>query len=172
VRVTSDRAGTYSLPAGVRGRLEVEAASVPIGLVVHPKIAMALEESRDFPLVPTGVLVVSVELPADEDGRRPEVDLALASIWLVDRDGREWVGRTLPTGGVSFENLPIGRYTVRLDGSRLSEPLRIFAGEQTEVQAGARATHVVQLRGRAVRLIQPPSRAGDRSGRGAGRARN
>ena len=165
-RMRTDRDGNYTVPVGVRGVLELEAAAVPLGLVLHPRAAASLSELRDFPLVPTGVMTLQINIDADADGRRPEVDLAPLVVWLTDADGREWVGRAIRTGEFRFENIPVGRYSVRFDLSQLSEPLRTTGDESVLVTRGAETRNVVSLRGREVRFIQPPGRGGQGSGRG------
>lgn len=168
-RMTARRDGTYDVPAGVRGRMTVDPASVPIGLVLHPRIAAALDEQRDLPLVPTGTVTLTLAIAADADGRRPVADLSRAEVWLVDADGRQWAGRTIGTGEYRFENVPTGTYEVNTDLSAVAEPLRVTAGDVLTVRKFNPDVHIVQLQGRAIRMMQPPSRGGSGGGRG-GRA--
>ncbi|MBX3175400.1 MAG: hypothetical protein KF709_13375 [Gemmatimonadaceae bacterium] len=168
LRISTDRDGRYTLPRGVRGRVRVDVATLPSGWLVHPGAAAGVDERLDVPLVATGGVTLRLVVDADEDGRRPEVDLSEASVWLVDRDGREWLGRATPNGEYRFENIPAGRYGVQADLSRLTEPLRVAEGESAQVVAGSTRAHTVHLRGRAVRIIQPPSRGGT-GGRGGTR---
>lgn len=169
VRVSSGRDGIYTVPVGVRGRMQLDPASVPLGLVLHPRTASAFGEYRDLPLVPTGVLTIRLVIEADADGRRPVVSLNTAEVWVVDADAREWVGRLLQNGDVRFENLPVGPYAVKVDLTRVEEPLRVSGGEEVLVIASDQLQHEVTLRGRTVRLIQPPGRGGQGTGR-AGRS--
>lgn len=173
MRFTTDRDGRYTLPRGVRGRVRADVGTLPDGWLVHPQMSTGVEETLDLPLIRTGGVSITLAIAADEDGRRPDVDLTESLVWLVDRDGREWLGRASTDGRrIEFENIPAGRYLVRADLSRLSEPLRVADGEQLEVRPGQRDPHVVSLRGRVIRLIQPPSRGGTgrggRGGRGSG----
>ena len=172
VRITTGRDGMYRLPSSLRGRLRVDAASLPSGVIAHPRLALDSLERRDIPLVPTGTRAVVLQLEADADGRMLDVDLSKAEVWLRDAEGFEWVGRGVVNRFV-FEHVPVGVYSLRLNFDRLTEPVRtdeiaveILEGNATEI--------VVPVRGRAVRIITPP-RSGGRGGvglRGATRQNN
>jgi hypothetical protein len=160
VRITTGRDGMYRLPSSLRGRLRVNPASLPSGVVAHPRLALDSLERRDIPLVPTGNRTVVLQLEADAEGRVPDVDLEKAEVWLRDADGFEWVSLGLGNGRFAFEHVPVGSYTLRLSFERLAEPVR--ADEVTiEILEGNATDVIVPVRGRAVRIITPP-----RGGRG------
>ncbi len=167
VRIVTEADGVYRIPAGVRGRLQVDPLGLPEGFVPSPRATRDLSERRDIPLVQTGTLVVRMSLAADADGRLPQVDLSRASVWLHDGEGMEWVGRVTENGDVHFENVPAGRYGFRFDFSRLVEPLRAEEGVLAEVAPKVTREITVTLRGRNVRMTTPPNRID--GGRGSGR---
>jgi len=164
VRITTGRDGMYRLPASLRGRLRVDAASLPSGVVAHPRLALDSLERRDIPLVPTGNRTLALQLESDPDGRIPDVDLTKAEVWLRDAEGFEWVARGVGNGRFAFEHVPVGTYSLRLSFERLSEPVR--ADEVTvEILEGNAPEITVPVRGRTVRIITPP-RSGVRGGVG------
>jgi hypothetical protein len=171
VRLVTNRDGTYRVPSDVRGRLRIDPSSIPAGFVANPRYALDSLERRDIPLVPTGSVTVGLTIVADSLGRRPDVDLGLAQLWLTDATGLEWVGIAVGDGSFRFEQIPIGRYTLRSDFRRLSEPLRVDETAVVEVLPGAQSVRVIEARGRAVRMTTPTPRSGNGrgSGRGAGR---
>jgi hypothetical protein len=172
VRLVTNREGTYRVPASVRGRLRIDPASIPAGFVAHPRYAVDSLEQRDIPLVPTGSVTVGLTLVADSLGRRPDVDLGLAQLWLRDASGLEWVGVAVGDGSFRFDQIPIGRYTLRSDFRRLSEPVRIDENATVDVVPGAQSVRVIEARGRTIRMTIPAPRSGTGrggNGRGAGR---
>ncbi|HRQ78085.1 MAG TPA: hypothetical protein PLY94_05750 [Gemmatimonadaceae bacterium] len=159
-RVSTGRDGRYRLPANLRGRIQVDARTLPRGFVVAPSVALDTVERRDIPLVATGTRDVQLQLEADAELRVPDVDLAKADVWLRDENGFEWVGEHVEGGRFRFSEVPVGRYVVRLGFSRLEEPVR--ADEPTvDIQRGSDQPVVISVRGRSVRIISPP-----RGGRG------
>lgn len=166
IRIVTEEGGVYRVPANARGRLQVDPLGLPRGFVMSPLYSRDFSEKRDIPLVQTGSVTVALAIAADPEGRRPNVDLSLAQVWLRDAFGFEWVGRLTQGGEVTFENVPAGRYSFRFDFSRLSEPLFPEEGAMVEVGAGVHREITATLRGRSVRLIAPPSRQGGRGGTG------
>lgn len=159
-RVTTGRDGRYRLPANLRGRLQVDASSLPRGFVVAPHVALDTVERRDIPLVATGTRDVLLQLEADAELRMPNVDLSKSDVWLRDEHGFEWVGEHVDGGRFRFSEVPVGRYAVRLSFTRLEEPVR--ADEPVvDIVRGSDQPVVVPVRGRNVRIISPP-----RGGRG------
>jgi hypothetical protein len=169
VRVSTNRHGEYRLPADLRGRVRVDPASLPRGFVAHPRLALDSLERRSIPLVATGTKVVELAVETDGDGRTPEVDLSRATIWLADRDGFEWVGRSVGGGRFTFEHVPAGVYGLRYNVDRLAEQVRID-DVQVTVNAGANEPQFVAVRGRTVRLITPPRNGGRGAGGRGGRS--
>ncbi len=160
--MTTNRDGDYRMPMGLRGRLRIDPATIPNGLVAHPRLSVDSTERRDIPLVPTGAMTVVLRLEADSSGRLPSVNIDDADAWIRDAEGFEWVGRNLGGGRFVFEHVPVGQYEVRLNLDRLNEPLRP-AEVQLSITAGGRGETIVPVRGRTVRVITPP-RAGGRGG--------
>ena len=68
---------------------------------------------------------------------------------------------------VVFEDVPVGAYAARFDFSQLGEPLRFDEGTVIRIEAGCPQEFAVPLRGRAVRIIVPPSRGSAPRGGGA-----
>ena len=163
-RAVSDREGRYRLPARNRGRVRVDQASLPAGMLAHPLLSMDTLERRDIPLLSTGTVQLDLRLAAGDDGRTPTVSLKEARVVLRDATGFEWVGRAVTDSSVVFEDIPAGEYVPRFDFSSVGEPLRHDDGLVILVAPRERRTVVVPLRGRAVRIITPPSRMG-RQGR-------
>ena len=163
IRFRTNREGTFRVPGSIRGRLEVDPRTIPSGLVVHPRVALDTLERREIALVPTGSVVLALELVIDAEGRVPAVDLAAADVWLRDSEGYEWVGRSEGDGRFVFEHVPVGQYVLRTSFTRLSEPVRAD-DVKLMVLPGANAAVQVPVRGRNVRIITPP-RQGE--GRGA-----
>ncbi len=163
-RVVSRRDGRYRLPAAARGRTQVEIASIPAGLVAHPTLGADAVEIRDVPLLPTGHVSVRLELTPDESGRVPAVDLSQAVVLLKDDTGFEWVGRASDSATVVFDGIPTGRYTLRVDGGNLREPVRVPTDITVDVLPHERSSLRVPVRGRQIRIITPPGRGGS-SGR-------
>lgn len=170
VRIVTESDGGYRVPANVRGRLQVDPLGLPRGFVMSPLYARDFSEQRDIPLVQTGSVTVTLAIAVDPEGRRPDVNLANAQVWLRDAYGFEWVGRVATNGTVAFENVPAGRYNFRFDFSRLSEILLPEEGAMVEVAPREHREVTATLRGRGLRLIAPPSRDGGRGtgGRGSG----
>lgn len=163
MRFTTSRAGEYRVPRSYRGRLGIDPRTIPAGLVQHPRTLVDSVERRDIPLVPTGSVVLRLEVQLDPDGRMPAVNLDNADVWLRDADGFEWVGRHLGEGRVAFEHVPVGPYVVRTDFSRLAETVR--ADDVTFVLAPGDNEQVsLPVRGRSIRLITPPRQGGGRGG--------
>ena len=166
-RVVSRRDGRYRLPAAARGRTRVDLSTIPAGLVAHPMLGVDNVELRDIPLLPTGDARVELKLIADDEGRVPDVDLSLAVVVLKDARGFEWLGRRREGSPLTtFEGIPTGRYSMRVDISALREAVRIEDGPQLEVTATGAEVIVVPVRGRVIRIIAPPGRGLGRAGRG------
>ncbi len=164
-RVTSGRDGRFRLPANLRGRLQVDASSLPRGFVVLPRVALDTTERRNIPLVATGSREVVLQLEADPELRVPQVTLAKADVWLRDADGFEWVGEHVSDGRFRFTEVPAGRYTLKLGFTRLEEPVRAEE-PMVDIRAGSDVPVVIPVRGRNVRIISPPR--GSRNGAGTG----
>lgn len=173
LRVSTDRRGEYRVPQSIRGRLRVDPASIPVGLVVHPRYHADTVERREIPLTPTGTLPVVLSVSMDSDGRVEIVDFDKVDVWLRDADGFEWVGRHVGGDKYTFEHVPAGTYTLRASFLRTGQQLRIDETKVT-VLPGTNGELNAPVRGRNIRMITPPSQGrgqiGPRNG-GSGRNR-
>lgn len=159
VRATTNRAGEYRVPQSVRGRLSIDPTSIPAGLLMHPRMLSDTTERRDIPLVPAGSVVVRFSQQFDDSTRSSPVDFTRVDVWVQDASGFEWVGRHLGDGRFAIEDVPVGAYRMRTSFARSGEQLRV-EDLVIEVQAGQSPEVVVPVRGRSIRLINPPSGPG------------
>jgi hypothetical protein len=167
VRIVSEPDGVYRVPANVRGQIRLDPMGLPRGLVLRAASGTPRRERGDIPLRQTGTLTLNLNIAADREGVRPDIDLSKVDVWLTDASGIEWVGRSDIPGEVIFDNIPAGRYAFRFDFSRVGEPLRGEEGAMVEVAPDVTRSVTVTLRARDVRLIDPPGRGGTgRGGRG------
>jgi hypothetical protein len=175
VRVSTNREGAFRVPSDVRGLLRVDPRSIPVGFVAHPRYATDSLERREIPLVPTGSIVVALSVVADSAGRRPDVDLAKTQLWLRDGTGLQWVGVAVGDGSFRFDQVPVGTYGIRIDFSKVNEPIRVDETTTIEVKPGAQSVRLIEVRGRAIRLSPPNPRSGNgrggNTGRGSGSGR-
>src|SRR5690606_163967 len=81
--------------------------------------------SRDIAVVPTGRVVVHLDIVPDSTGSGVDVDLGAIAAVLKGDGGRPWAGVMGQDTTVLFEALPVGTYELRLDLDALEEPLRI-----------------------------------------------
>ncbi|MCE9603151.1 MAG: hypothetical protein K8S21_13180 [Gemmatimonadetes bacterium] len=156
-KAVTDRHGHYRLPVSARGRARIDQGSLRPGLVAHPVLANDQTERLDLPVLPTGSVLVEMELVADESGRLPEMSLEPATVILRDETGFEWVGRRIGPDLATFDGVPVGRYALTFNFARLREPLR---AEEQDVIVRPHATTQVKapLRARAIRVFTPPAR--------------
>lgn len=156
-RARTDKQGVYRLPVNARGVARIDQASLPMGLLSHPQLAMDSGERLDLPVLPTATALLDLVIVPDDGGRIPQVDLEPAVVMLRDATGFEWVGRRTSPTQAEFSGVPMGTYTVVFNATRLREPLR--ADEQTVVLgAGESRVVIVQLRSRTVRVFTPQVR--------------
>jgi hypothetical protein len=160
-RATTGRDGTYRLPASARGRTRLDQASIPIGLIAHPLLAADALERLDIPVLPTGRVTVSLALVADEDGRVPQVSLEPAVVVLKDATGFEWVGRKSSPTTAEFDGIPVGRYELSVNVTRLTETLRPPVGQVVDVESRAPQQVRAELRGRIIRRFVPGGQSGN-----------
>jgi hypothetical protein len=154
-RATTSRDGTYRLPASARGRTRLDQASIPMGLIAHPLLAADPTERLDIPVLPTGRVIVTLALVADDDGRVPQVSLEPAVVVLRDATGFEWVGRKTSPTTAEFDGIPVGRYELSVNVTRLTEQLRPPVGQVVDVESRAPQQVRAELRGRIVRRFVP-----------------
>ncbi len=156
-KAVTDRHGRYRLPINARGRARIDQGSLKPGLVAHPLLASDQTERLDLPVLPTGSVLVEMELVADESGRLPDMSLEPAVVMLRDETGFEWVGRRVGPNLASFDGVPVGRYTLTFNFARVREPLR--AEDQTVTVRPHTTTQVrAPLRARVIRVFTPPAR--------------
>ena len=156
-KAVTDRHGRYRLPINARGRARIDQGSLKPGLVAHPLLANDQIERLDLPVLPTGSVLVEMELVADESGRLPDLSLEPAVVMLRDETGFEWVGRRIGPNLASFDGVPVGHYALTFNFARVREPLR--AEDQTVTVRPHATTQVrAPLRTRVIRLVTPPAR--------------
>jgi hypothetical protein len=164
-RGKTDRSGSYRTAAHARGIARIDQSTLPAGFVSHPLLATDSIERLDLPVLPTADAVLELVLAPDAEGRTPDVDLEPAIVMLRDATGFEWVGRRTVVDGVTcaeFRGIPIGRYTLVFNGTRLREPLR--ADELSlELEPREQERASVRLRARTVRIFTPPARRSEAS---------
>lgn len=153
LRATTDVSGLFRLPARARGRTTIEQSSLPVGLLAHPSLATDTTERLSLPVLPTGTVIIELEVVADADGRVPSVSLEPAIVILRDAHGFEWVARRTNGTTVVFDGVPVGRYQLRFDFSRLREPLRAADTTTVIVAPHEHQTIKVPVRGRTVRMF-------------------
>jgi hypothetical protein len=93
--------------------------------------------------------------PADS-ARVSRVHLADLIVTLRDSTGRQWVSRRTAPSHHVFDAVPPGTYTVLVDASQSSEPLRPVGDNPAVVIAGGRAVAPIRIvmRARALRFTQ------------------
>jgi hypothetical protein len=113
----TDRQGRY------RGAVQSEMASVdvrslPAGVIVAPRT-----ESRagDIALQTTAPTILRLVWTNPERLPVGDVDLARAVAVLRDARGRTWSSAVDARGEARFDALPLGRYQVEIDASRVGE---------------------------------------------------
>jgi hypothetical protein len=109
---------------------KVEDASVstpPSRLELHPRPGSLTRV--DYPMRPTGGVMVKVELLRD-DGKR--VGLSAVRVQLAPLDGAPVQAVTEFDGSAMFDAVPIGRYHVQLD-PRQAEKLRMRLLQEPDV---------------------------------------
>jgi hypothetical protein len=116
-RVLSDRSGRFQCD---QLRREVDPRSVPPGLVA-PRVALGAGES--VPLRVLQPMRITLRMTNADVSRLPQDALAGARVVAQDSLGGQWLARS--TGGGSFvlDALPVGSYTIAVDGSDLAEPV-------------------------------------------------
>ena len=163
----TDERGRFAFDSRHAGTPILEVRSIPLGWIVTGTV-----QERDGAYTEIGVAPTStarIRLRVDSSAELSlRVPVSLIRVSLQNDDGREWVAPVDARGSAFFDALPVGRYRIVLDLTRLPEPVTI-AGE-TSFRVGADPAaieHVILLRTRPVRLrrIEPPAEASDTTSR-------
>lgn len=172
--VVTDRDGEFRFAQPSGALPQVDEASLPFGLVVNPMAETGNGNRFEIAVTPTADVEVSVVPTAGPEGRVPQVDLTGSVIRVRDQSGSYWSARADSTGLAVFHALPPGQYTLELDLTGLSEPLRPREVPPPFVVAPGHPVSriVVPVYPRPVRLFDPnnPGR-GQRGASGAAPAR-
>lgn len=144
----TDAAGAYRFAQPAEGEVLLDVGTLPVGWLLGSEGGGA-----DIAVVPTSTVRIDLELvPSPIFAIRPP-DLGSVDVLLVDRAGREWLGRRAGEGAVFFDALPAGEYTLLVDASRANEQLRPADGDVTfRVDGGSPTTLRVPLVGRPIRI--------------------
>jgi hypothetical protein len=159
VKARTGHDGRYRFLDRARGPIRLDASTLPDGWV--PEDGVESVVGGDIAVVTTSSVEVALQIRPDSLGRLPQVNLAATIVFARDRQGREWEARRPAPDVAIFDALPIGDYSIVVDGSQLTEPLR--AAEQPLVQVRGRAQHItLPLVGRPIRFF--PNGAGSTPG--------
>jgi hypothetical protein len=120
----TDAQGRFAFVGSDRLPAEVDATSLPNGVVAPVVRAGAGEPSLAIGVVPTGNIEVRLVPEANEQGRRPESAPQTLAVIARDGHGSEWYLRADSLGVVRFDALPPDRYTFTADFGGTTERLR------------------------------------------------
>ena len=156
----TDRSGRYRFGGDHPARIEVDARTLPSGLVLPPSNSADSSRTREIGLV--AVAIVPIRLVLDSLSTRVgPAELSKVVIFARDASGQLWTARAVRAGLALFEALPPGRYTVGLDASASTEPLRVV-GELPVLDVtdgGGMPEVTIRLQARRIRMreIASPS---------------
>jgi hypothetical protein len=154
----TDHDGRFRFPGARTGSLQLDARSLPIGLIT-PSSAAVGGANGEIGLVVVSTAEVHLALAEGADTRVAPAELAKVTLAARDSSGRAWVARVDRPGVMVFDALPPGRYQLEIDASASAEPLRV-SGELPElrvVDGVAVAKTVVTLKARTLKVRQIPS---------------
>jgi hypothetical protein len=153
VAITDNR-GAFVLMGDEASPYEVDARSLPLGWIpVSTAVPAGTRQIGALPVAP-----LEVELSIDEaDTARVSTDrLADLVVTVHDSVGREWASRRVSNTRVVFDAVPPGTYTVVVDASGTSEPLRPTGDVRAVVATGRAPTLIrVVMRPRQLRFSNP-----------------
>ena len=120
----TDNEGRFAFVGTDRIPTEVDATSLPQGVVAPLVRPGEGNQALALGVVPTGAIEVHLVPQADELGRRPESALKTIGVIARDSHGAEWYLRADSLGVVRFDALPPDRYTFSADFAGTTERLR------------------------------------------------
>jgi hypothetical protein len=148
----SDSRGAFTLAGNERDAYEIDARSFPIGWLTPSTIIPG--GTREIAAIAVTPVMVVLALDAADSARVPPGELARITVTARDSKGRQWISRRTSDSTLAFDALPPGTYTVELDLSAASEPLRLAGASPTIVVESGRATPPlrISLSGRQLRF--------------------
>jgi hypothetical protein len=150
----TDRTGSFLLAGDEQLPYELDARSLPVGWITPSTMLPATR--RLVGAVAVSPLEVELQLdPADSNRVSAE---RLADVVVVARDsvGREWASRRVAHNRAVFDAVPPGSYTIVVDASASSEPLRPSGDLRATITTGRGSTLVrVIMRPRQLRYSSP-----------------
>jgi hypothetical protein len=151
VAVTDNR-GSFHLMGNERESYELDARSLPLGWIT-PSTVVA-PATRSIGAVALSPIEVELVLDPADSARVSRSHLADLVVTLRDSTGRQWVSRRAAPSRHVFDAVPPGTYTVLVDASASSEPLRPVGDNPAVVIAGGRAVPPIRIvmRARALRF--------------------
>jgi hypothetical protein len=160
ITAVSDSRGVFSLGGDERQPYQVDARSFPLGWLAASTTVPGA--TREIAAIAVSPLTVHTGLDGGDTSRVPRSELARLRIAARDESGHEWLSRRTSDTTVVFDALPPGRYSVVIDASEASEPLRPVTDPGVVVISSGRATATVRIvmRARALRFSNP-RRGGD-----------
>jgi hypothetical protein len=151
----SDHRGTFMLDGDAREPYEVDARSLPLGWLTSSAIVPG--GTREIAAIAVSPLRVQLSLDDADTARVARSELARLTLTVRDEAGREWVSRRLSDSLAVFDALPPGRYSLHVDTSLSSEPLRPAGDPGPITISGGAAPSPVRLvmRARQLRFTNP-----------------
>ncbi len=161
----TDSRGRYSCGGGMAA--ELDQRSLPMGWLAPP-LKSGVTRSRDIGLVSVEAVRVQLMLDGLDSSRVSAAELQSVQVIARDSLGQAWLARSWTAGAAIFDALPPGTYTLDVDASTVSEPLRLVtANPKLVVRAEHKAEPIVLvLRGRETKVrVITPSASGASGGR-------
>jgi hypothetical protein len=118
----TDRGGTFTLDGDPREPYEVDTRSFPLGWLAPSSSVPG--GTREIAAVSVSPLRVYLARDDADTARVSRAELGRVVIVARDAAGREWMSRRTSDTTVVFDALPPGQYTIGVDASAASEPLR------------------------------------------------
>jgi hypothetical protein len=146
--VVTDRRGRFDCD---EARREVDARTVPAGLVAG---RLRLEPGESLALRVLQPVRITLRMTSSDSTRVTAPMLSRAVVTALDSVGGKWLARSLGEGEFTVDALPVGTYTITVDGADLDEPV-VAIGGPARVRVGADRPDeaiAVELRARPMRL--------------------
>jgi hypothetical protein len=142
----------HSLAGNERDAYEIDARSFPIGWLTPSTIIPG--GTREIAAIAVSPVMVVLALDAADTARVPPGELARITVTARDSKGRQWISRRTSDSTLAFDALPPGTYTVEVDASAASEPLRLAGASPPIVVESGRTTPPlrISLSGRQLRF--------------------
>lgn len=146
--VVTDRHGRFACDDA---RREVDARTVPAGLVAGH---LRLNRGEALPLRVLQPVRITLRMTSSDSTRVTRAMLERAIVTARDSVGGKWLARSIGDGAFTVDALPVGTYTIAVDGADLDEPV-VAVGGPARVRVGVDMQDEgvdVVLRARPMRL--------------------